>query len=61
VITDRNGNEIYKLFEQNREYVDLDKISQKMINAIISIEDQRFWSHDGVDPWGILRSAIKMT
>ena len=27
-------------------------------NAFIAIEDRRFYSHHGVDPWGILRAAI---
>ncbi len=28
-------------------------------NAFIAIEDRRFYSHHGVDPWGILRAAIR--
>ena len=27
-------------------------------NAFIAIEDRRFYSHYGVDPWGILRAAV---
>ena len=28
-------------------------------NAFIAIEDRRFYSHHGIDPWGILRAAIR--
>ena len=28
-------------------------------NAFVAIEDRRFYSHHGVDPWGILRAAIR--
>jgi membrane carboxypeptidase/penicillin-binding protein len=29
-----------------------------MINAIVAIEDQRYWEHDGVDSIGIIRAVI---
>ena len=59
IITDKNGVELYKLFDENREYVEVDKISEDMINAIIAIEDQNYWEHEWLDPWGIFRAAIK--
>ena len=43
IITDRNWVELYKIFDENREYVDLDKISPRMLKAIVAVEDQRFW------------------
>jgi peptidoglycan glycosyltransferase len=58
VITDKNGIELYKLFDQNREYVDISEVNQHMIDALVAIEDQRYWEHEGLDPWGILRAAI---
>ena len=59
VIQDKNGVELYKLFDENREYVEIDKISDHMINAIVAIEDQNYWEHEWLDPWGIFRAAIK--
>ena len=59
IITDRNGVELYKLFDENREYVEIDKISDHMINAIVAMEDQNYWEHEWLDPWGIFRAAIK--
>ena len=35
--------------EQNRIWVDLDKIPENMRNAFIAIEDERFEKHRGVD------------
>jgi membrane carboxypeptidase/penicillin-binding protein len=46
IITDRNGVELYKLFDENREYVDISQMSQHMINAIVAMEDQHFWEHE---------------
>jgi membrane peptidoglycan carboxypeptidase len=58
VINDRNGEELYKLFEENREYIAFSGISKNMINAIVAIEDQRYREHNGFDPMGLLRAAI---
>ncbi len=58
VITDRNGEILYRYFDQNREYVEFDKINENMINAIVALEDQRFWEHDGIDYWGLVRAAL---
>ena len=59
VITDRNGQELYKIFDENRQYIDLKDISKYMINAIVAVEDQRFWDHEGLDPMGIFRAWFK--
>ena len=59
IIQDKNGVELYKLFDENREYVEINQISQHMIDAIVAMEDQHYWEHEWLDPWGILRAAIK--
>ena len=46
IIQDRNGEELYKLFDENREYVEIDKISDYMINAIVAMEDQNYREHE---------------
>lgn len=58
VITDRNGKVLYRLFEENRKYVKIDKISNNMINAIVAIEDQRYREHGWLDPIGIIRAWV---
>ena len=50
VITDRNGVELYKIFDENREYVTFENISKHMVDAIVAVEDQRYWEHEGLDP-----------
>lgn len=58
-IYDSKGKELSKLHgNENREYVTLDQIPENMQNAIIAIEDERFYDHDGVDVKGFLRAAV---
>ncbi len=61
---DRNNiiGEIYELTDetldsQNCIYADLSDIPDDLINAVISIEDKRFWTHKGVD-WKRTISAV---
>jgi penicillin-binding protein 1A len=44
-ITDRNGEILYRVFDENREYIPIGKISVTMQNAIIAAEDKTFWSN----------------
>ncbi len=44
--------------EQNRELVSYEQIPKNLINAVISIEDERFYQHKGFDIEGIIRSFI---
>ena len=41
---------------RNEEYVPLAKIPQHLLDAVIAIEDKRFYSHFGLDPRGIARA-----
>ena len=42
-----------------RTPVNLSEIPRDLQEATVSIEDQRFWKNDGVDPTGIFRAAVK--
>src|SRR5262245_33168570 len=44
---------------QNRVEVKLDNISLALQNAVIAIEDERFYQHGGVDVRAILRATQK--
>lgn len=44
--------------EQNREIVTFDQMPENMINAVVSIEDERFYQHNGIDFEGIFRSLL---
>ncbi len=46
------------VFEQNREEVGWDQISQFAKDAVIAIEDPRFYSHGGMDLASTLRAAV---
>jgi len=59
IIQDRNGETLYKLFEENRQYVEYSWISQHMIDAIVALEDQRYREHNGLDTMGMIRAAVK--
>ncbi len=45
--------------EENRRVVPLSKISPYVLKAAVSIEDERFYSHHGVDFEGIFRATVK--
>jgi penicillin-binding protein 1A len=40
-------------------YVPLDRMPAYLINAVLAVEDSRFWKHGGVDYIAILRAAVK--
>lgn len=43
--------------ESNRVWVDYQDIPQHMKNAMVAIEDKRFWEHGGVDWWRTIGAA----
>ncbi|MDN4610482.1 transglycosylase domain-containing protein [Arthrobacter burdickii] len=49
-----DGSLIATLYEENRQPVTLDQVSPTMRDALISIEDYRYYEHGGVDLEGIL-------
>lgn len=55
-ILDANGIIITTLSEENRVSVTLDNISPYMQQAIVAIEDARFYQHHGIDPAGLARA-----
>jgi len=44
--------------EENRELVAYEQIPRNLINAVIAIEDERYYQHQGFDIEGIIRSFI---
>ena len=51
-----DGKPIATFFAENRVKVRLDQMSPHIKDAIVAIEDSRFYEHAGVDPQGILRA-----
>lgn len=46
--------------QSRSDYVSINEIAQPIIDATIAIEDHRFYTHHGVDGFGILRSLYQM-
>lgn len=59
-IYNSNGKEIQKLIgsDANREEVSLEDIPDYVQKAFIAIEDERFYTHKGIDMRGILRAGF---
>lgn len=52
-----DGTLIGTVFKENRTYINLSDVSQNFINAIIAIEDDKFYSHMGISVKGMIRAA----
>ncbi|MFD3156593.1 transglycosylase domain-containing protein [Haloimpatiens sp. FM7330] len=53
-----NGDLIKQVSSNTSNYTTIDKIPQNLKNAIISIEDKRFYKHKGFDVKAIARSIL---
>ena len=60
-VYDINGNKIDELVaaNANRIFVTMDQIPENMAHAIVAIEDERFYEHNGVDFKGLLRAGYQ--
>lgn len=58
LVYDRRGKLLGRFFTQDRDPVPFHRIHKAMTDAVVAAEDQRFWSHGGVDYFGILRAAF---
>ncbi len=57
-IYDANGELAATLSREDRRTVHLHEVTPDLINAIIAIEDRKFYQHWGVDPFGLVRAAM---
>ncbi|MFD0046850.1 transglycosylase domain-containing protein [Pseudarthrobacter scleromae] len=53
-----DGQPIATFFAENRVRIPLDQMSPHIKDAIIAIEDSRFYEHAGIDPQGIVRAVV---
>ncbi len=60
-VYDEEGNKLQKLTapNSNRMPVAMDQIPEDMQHAVVAIEDERFYEHNGIDVRGILRAAVR--
>jgi penicillin-binding protein 1A len=57
IVRARDGTEIQALGPSYGEWLPSDEIPQVMKDAMVSVEDHRFYSHPGVDPLGLMRAV----
>ncbi len=60
-VYDEEGNKLQKLTapNSNRMPVAMEQIPEDMQHAVVAIEDERFYEHNGIDVRGILRAAVR--
>ncbi|WP_148630826.1 transglycosylase domain-containing protein [Bacillus sp. E214] len=59
IIYDMDGEEASKISANKTEGVSINQIPEHVIDAVISIEDRRFYEHSGIDYIGIIRAAYE--
>ncbi|RMH06156.1 MAG: PBP1A family penicillin-binding protein [Nitrospirae bacterium] len=52
-----NGQVIGQFYVERRIFTPLAEVPEHLIQAVIAVEDRRFFEHPGLDIWGILRAA----
>ncbi len=55
-----DGSLIAEFGEKRRSPVDIEDVPKKLINAFLAAEDDRFFSHSGVDINGLLRATVQL-
>ncbi|MDR9786796.1 MAG: penicillin-binding protein 1A [Peptococcaceae bacterium MAG4] len=58
-VLDVNGETITFISGENRIPVPLDQVSEYMQDAIVAIEDARFFQHRGIDPVSLVRAMFR--
>jgi len=59
IVYDRHGHPAFSFFVEQRIDVTLSRISPAMIQAVLAVEDRRFFSHRGLDPIRTASAAWK--
>src|SRR5947207_13702537 len=59
VLLDRKGKIFGQIYVENRETVPYDQLPRDLINAVVAVEDTKFYRHHGYDLLGIMRAALK--
>ena len=57
IVYDRQNRPAFSFFIEQRVDVPLDGVSPRMVDALLAVEDRRFYSHHGLDPRRIVKAA----
>lgn len=58
-IVDRDGRLVEKIeTEEYRQIISIDEMPKYLKEAFIAVEDERFETHNGVDPQGVIKSVL---
>ena len=61
ILTYSNGNELGRVFREDRSEISITEVPKVFQNAILAAEDSNFYSHIGFDLFAITRAVIKNT
>jgi len=59
VILDRNDKIFGQIYVENRETIPYEQLPRDLVNAVVSVEDSKFYQHHGYALSGILRATFK--
>lgn len=57
-VYDQSGQLIGEFYRERRVVLPYDRIPPRVVQAILASEDDRFFEHEGIDYWGIVRAAV---
>ena len=57
IVYDRNNRPTFSFFVEQRIDVPLDRVSPRMLDALLAVEDRRFYRHHGLDARRIVKAA----
>jgi penicillin-binding protein 1A len=55
-----DGVEIAAFGAERRQFVPIERIPRRLQQAVIAVEDARFYEHAGIDPKGMARAAVAL-
>ena len=58
VVYDAKGTVIAELGAERRYPVPIEEMPKYVYQAVVAVEDGRFYEHSGIDPWGIARAMV---
>jgi 1A family penicillin-binding protein len=57
-IFDAGDNPVFTIFKEQRIEIPLERMSPHLLDAVLSVEDQRFYEHSGVDAVRVIAAAL---